>query len=233
MNHCVHVDISRCRKGSLVETQTYYTWWFHLHSKLRLTECYMSTVCLCASRMCQDSFSCPSENLATVNIKRSASLVKTGQINTQRTVLTGRLCGGGWFPFTTNTINRELCWKKLVYMKGAGMIFKMNVLHIQVAAADTLLIAWFCVLKAYWFSKLGKENHMTTLIWHLSEEKQKLKYSSNRFLDFILYIIQLFCFRNGDGSCVQSINVCFINPVPVDTAPAAALFISVSRAQLV
>lgn len=45
----------------------------------------------------------------------------------------------------------------------------------------------------------------------------------------------MFCLKNGDGSSVQfvSMYLYFINQATVDTAPAAALFISVSLAQFV
>lgn len=45
----------------------------------------------------------------------------------------------------------------------------------------------------------------------------------------------LFEKKNRDGSSVQSVDMYlyFINPVTLDTVPAAALFISVSQAQFV
>lgn len=47
--------------------------------------------------------------------------------------------------------------------------------------------------------------------------------------------VYMFCLESGDGSSVQSVDMhlYFINPATDDTVPAAALFISVSRAQFV
>lgn len=52
-----------------------------------LIEYYMVPVCLSVSQMCQNSFSSLSENFKTLNVKwffNLALIVKTGQINTER-----------------------------------------------------------------------------------------------------------------------------------------------------